>query len=206
MRSFRNKTVAAFVEAIISNKAEDARRLYEQASVGYPIYVTRDLAAAKKWVRQATTRPSDRYGIVANSYGQRIRADGVILPKDLDAAKWFLGSKQEVDSSYYMEIAASEFKIQGLEIDFAIVAWEADYRYRNGEFQYHKFRGGSWNKVRADMQRRYLKNGYRVLLTRARQGFVIYVPRGSEYDLTRKPEFYDETYEYLLNAGIKELP
>lgn len=206
MRSFRNKTVAAFVEAIISNKAEDARRLYEQASVDYPIYVTRDLASAKKWVRQATTRPSDRYGIVANSYGQRIRADGVILPKDLDAAKWFLGSKQEVDSSYYMEIAASEFKIQGLEIDFAIVAWEADYRYKNGEFQYHKFRGGSWKKVRADMQRRYLKNGYRVLLTRARQGFVIYVPRGSEYDLTRKPEFYDETYEYLLNAGIKELP
>lgn len=206
MRSFRNKNVAAFAEAIVSNKPDEARDLYEKVFAEYPIYVTRDLSAAKEWVRKETKRPSDRYGIVADSYGQRIRADGILVPLDFNAVKWFLRGKDEIDSSYYMEIAASEFKIQGLEIDYAVVAWEGDYRYHNGEFGYHRFRGKAWQNVNAEMPRRYLRNGYRVLLTRARQGYVIYVPRGSDIDPTRKPEFYDETFEYLRNAGIRELP
>ena len=206
MRSFRNKNVAEFAEALISNRPNRARDLYDKVTENYPIYVTRDLNAAKEWVREKTKRPSDRYGIVADSYGQRIRADGIIVPKDFDAVKWFLRGRDEIDSSYYMEIAASEFKIQGLEIDYAIVAWEGDYRYHNGEFHFYRFKGKDWQNVNSDMARRYLKNGYRVLLTRARQGYVIYVPRGSEYDPTRKREFYDETFEYLLDVGIKCLP
>jgi hypothetical protein len=206
MRSFRNKNVAAFAEALISNRPDQARELYDSICEDYPIFVTRDLATAKDWVRAETKRPSDRYGIVADSYGQRIRADGITVPTlDFDAVKWFLRGKDEIDSSYYMEIAASEFKIQGLEIDYAVVAWEGDYRYEDGEFAHHRFYGGRWQNVHNEIKQRYLKNGYRVLLTRARQGYVIYVPKGSTYDQTRLPEFYDGTYEYLLSAGVQPL-
>ena len=206
MRSFRNKNVADFAEAIVSNEPERARALYSTIEKDYPIFVTRNLNAAKEWVRSITKRPSDRYGIVADSYGQRIRADGIIVPLEFDAVKWFLRGKDNIDSSYFMEIAASEFKIQGLEIDYAIVAWEGDYRYQNGEFRYHRFRGEKWQSVHDAMLQRYLRNGYRVLLTRARQGYVIYVPKGSDYDPTRPPSYYDETYQYLISTGIKELP
>lgn len=206
MRSFRNKNVAAFAEAVVSNQPERARELYSTIEADYPIYVTRDLSAAKDWVQSMTKRPSDRYGIVADSYGQRIRADGILVPMEFDAVKWFLRDRNNIDSSYFMEIAASEFKIQGLEIDYAVVAWEGDYRYHDGEFSHYRFYGDKWQNVSNVMLRRYLKNGYRVLLTRARQGYVIYVPKGSSYDLTRPPHYYDETYEYLLEAGIKALP
>ena len=104
-----------------------------------------------------------------------------------------------------MEIAASEFKIQGLEIDYAVVAWEADYRYEDSVFGYHRFRGGKWQNVNDPVQRRYLANGYRVLLTRSRQGFVIYVPTGNVHDPTRLPEWYDGTFNYLRSIGIQEL-
>ena len=206
MRSFRNKNVAAFAEAVVTNRPTDARELYATIESDYPIFVTRDLGAAKDWVRSITKRPSDRYGIVADSYGQRIRADGVIVPVEFDAVKWFLRGRDNIDSSYFMEIAASEFKIQGLEIDYAVVAWEGDYRYHNGEFSHHRFYGEKWQDVRNAILQRYLRNGYRVLLTRARQGYVIYVPKGSEYDPTRPPHYYDETYAYLRLCGVKELP
>lgn len=206
MRSFRNKNVAAFAEALIENQTEQARHIYDQLHVDYPIYVTRDLDAAKEWVRGVTKRPSDRYGIIAGSYAQRLRADGVNVPLDFDAVKWFLRGKDEIDSSYFMEVAASEFKIQGLEIDYAIVAWEGDFRYGDGAFEYHRFYGGRWQNLNSITQRRYLKNGYRVLLTRARQGYVIYVPQGSKDDPTRPPSHYDRTYRYLRSAGIEELP
>ena len=206
MRSFRNKNVAAFAEALVSNRPEEASEIYEELGNDYPIYVTRDLEAAKCWVRNATKRPSDRYGIIAGSYAQRLRADGVSIPLDFDAVKWFLRGKEEADSSYFMEVAASEFKIQGLEIDYAIVAWEGDYRYGDGAFEHHRFYGGKWQNLNSPTQRRYLKNGYRVLLTRARQGYVIYVPRGSDSDPTRPPSHYDRTYRYLKSAGIEDLP
>lgn len=206
MRSFRNKNVAAFAEALVSNRPEEANEIYEELRDDYPIYVTRDLEAAKCWVRNATKRPSDRYGIIAGSYAQRLRADGVSIPLDFDAVKWFLRGREEVDSSYFMEVAASEFKIQGLEIDYAIVAWEGDYRYGDGAFEHHRFYGNKWQNLNSPAQRRYLKNGYRVLLTRARQGYVIYVPRGSDSDPTRPPSHYDRTYRYLKSAGIKDLP
>ena len=206
MRSFRNINVASFAEALVTNKPEDARKLYELIIGDYPIYVTRDLGVAKEWARKKTKRPSDRCGVITDSNGQRVRADGIIQPPDFNAVKWFLRGRNEIDSSYFMEIAASEFEIQGLEIDYAIVAWEGDYRYHNGRFEHHRFKGGKWQNVHSASLQKYLTNGYRVLLTRSRQGYVIYVPKGSEIDQTRKPEFYDETYEYLLSAGIQELP
>ena len=207
MRSFRNKRVAAFAEAVVENRPAEAAQLYQEIAANYPVYITRDLGRAKQWVRSQTHRPSDRYGIIAGSHGERIRADGIMVPStDFDAKTWFLADRSNINSSYFMEIAASEFKIQGLEIDYAVVAWEADYRYHDGEFHYHRFFGDKWQNVTAPMRQRYLANGYRVLLTRARQGFVIYVPTGSEYDPTRPPSWYDGTYEYLRSIGIRELP
>lgn len=211
MRSFRSELVSAFAKAVIDVDLCEARRLYSQITepnaegrMKYPILLTRDLAKAKQWVKDISLG-SERYGIVASSGAKRLRADGVIVPKDIEVEKWFLEGKKDVNSSYFMEVAVSEFKIQGLEIDYSVVAWEGDYRFSQGEFTYNKFEGSSWKKINSQIERDYLKNSYRVLLTRSRQGFVIYVPKGSDEDVTRNPAFYDETYAYLKSIGIKEI-
>ena len=159
---------------------------------------------AKQWVRE-NSRGTERYGIIASSGAKRLRADGIIVPKDMEVEKWFLNGRNDVNSSFFMEIAASEFKIQGLEIDYAVVAWEGDYRMENGAFTYNSFAGSSWSKTKNAVDQNYLKNSYRVLLTRARQGFIIYIPEGNIEDTTRLPAFYDGTYAYLKSIGIKEL-
>ena len=176
----------------------------------YPLALTRNLNAAKKWIKrqakQINGSSPERYGILASSGALRLRAEGITIPKeDMDICAWMLEKETHVNSSYYMEIAASEFKIQGLEIDYAIVAWDGDFRYCNGEFSFHKFRGSGWQNVNNLTQRDYLKNSYRVLLTRARQGFVIYVPCGSLDDATRPPCYYDETYQLLKAMGFPEI-
>ena len=212
MRSFRSELVSDFAKAVIDGSTRTAHELYKEISEAdpatgrtrYPIVLTRDLSAAKSWVKEIS-QGSERYGIIASSGAKRLRADGITVPKDIEIEKWFLEGKDDVNSSFFMEIAASEFKIQGLEIDYAVVAWEGDYRYINGQFTYHSFAGSSWKQVNSDIERNYLKNSYRVLLTRARQGYVIYVPRGSCEDSTRHPRYYDETYEYLKSLGIREL-
>ena len=211
MRSFRSELVSAFAKAVIDVDVEEARRLYAQitepnadGSMKYPILLTRDLAKAKHWVKDVSLG-TERYGIVASSGAKRLRADGVIVPKDIEVEKWFLNGKDDVNSSYFMEVAVSEFKIQGLEIDYAVVAWEGDFRFVDGGFTYNSFSGSSWSKVNNKIDQDYLKNSYRVLLTRSRQGFIIYVPKGSDEDITRNPAFYDETYAYLKSIGIVEI-
>ena len=211
MRSFRSELVSAFAKAVIDVDVDEARRLYAQiteqnadGSMKYPILLTRDLAKAKQWVKDVSLG-TERYGIVASSGAKRLRADGVIVPKDIEVEKWFLNGKDDVNSSYFMEVAVSEFKIQGLEIDYAVVAWEGDFRFVNGEFTYNSFSGSSWSKVNKKIDQDYLKNSYRVLLTRSRQGFIIYVPKGRDEDATRNPAFYDETYAYLKSIGVVEI-
>ena len=211
MRSFRSELVSAFAKAVIDVDVDEAKRLYAQITelnddgrMKYPILLTRDLTKAKQWVKNVSLGP-ERYGIVASSGAKRLRADGVIVPKDIKIDKWFLNDKDDVNSSYFMEVAVSEFKIQGLEIDYAVVAWEGDFRFHRGDFTYNKFEGSSWKKINSQIERDYLKNSYRVLLTRSRQGFIIYVPRGNNEDATRNPAFYDETYEYLKSIGVAEI-
>ena len=104
-----------------------------------------------------------------------------------------------------MEDVATEFQVQGLEIDWALVAWDADMRYNNGCWSQHRFNGGKWQNINKEDIRRYQVNAYRVILTRARRGMVIYVPTGSDEDHTRNRKFYDGTYAYLKSLGIKEL-
>ena len=170
----------------------------------YPILLTRNLQTAKEWVRNIS-HGTERYGIIASSGAKRLRADGVTVPKDIEIEKWFLNGKDDVNSSYFMEVAASEFKIQGLEIDYTVVVWEADYRYLDGKFTYNNFAGSSWSKVNNPIAQNYRKNSYRVLLTRARQGYIIYIPKGNAEDITRNPEYYDQTYNYLKKIGIIEI-
>ena len=163
------------------------------------------MARAKQWVREQTAGKALRHGLIASSNGRRLRADGIWIESKCKPEKWFLGERDDIKSSYFMEEAASEFDIQGLEIDYAVVGWDADYRYVNGEFECFKPSGSRWLTINQEDKKRYLKNAYRVLLTRAREGFVIFVPRGDASDTTRQPEFYDALWQYLTDIGVDEL-
>jgi hypothetical protein len=124
---------------------------------------------------------------------------------DVNPVHWFLNDKGDTRSSYYLEDAATEFQVQGLELDWACVAWDGDLRFTNSDWDYHYFRGDRWCRISNLNNKRYLRNAYRVLLTRARQGMVIYVPPGDPNDPTRSPTFYESTYRYLRELGISEV-
>ena len=204
VRSFRTPDLAAFVKAILDANTSEAKELHQRIKDKYPIVVTRDLNKAKAWVRskcQGTTR----YGLLASSGAIRLKPEGIFVKNDGAVENWFLNGKDDVRSSYMLEDVVTEFDIQGLELDYSVVAWDADYRFVNGEWTYNNFVGNRWNAVSSEERKLYLKNAYRVLLTRARQGMAIFVPRGSEDDATRPPEFYDGIYNYLKNIGIEEV-
>jgi hypothetical protein len=143
--------------------------------------------------------------LVASSGAYRLRPEGIHVKSKIDPISWFLNNRFDVRSSYYLEEVATQFDIQGLELDWAGVCWDADLRWAEGGWQFHAFKGTTWQQVRDGRKRLYLLNAYRVLLTRARQGFVLFIPRGDEADLTRPPAFYDGTYNYLRQCGIPEL-
>ena len=204
VRSFRTPDLAAFVKALLDSDTPEAKELHQRIKDKYPIVVTRDLNKAKAWVRskcQGTTR----YGLLASSGAIRLKPEGIFVKNDVAVENWFLNGKDDVRSSYMLEDVVTEFDIQGLELDYSVVAWDADYRFVNGEWTYNNFVGNRWNAVSSEERKLYLKNAYRVLLTRARQGMAIFVPRGSEDDATRPPEFYDGIYNYLKNIGIEEI-
>lgn len=204
MRSFRSEKQSAFVKALLDCNVEVARTLYLELKDKYPIVLTRDLDTAKQWVR-AKSRGSERYGMMATSAAERLRTRGIWAANEIKPVKWFLEGKDDVDSSFYLEITATEFAVQGLENDYGIVAWDGDMRYCDGDFIYKRFTRNMWCNVNKEERRRYMKNAYRVLLTRSRQGMVIYVPEGNVNDVTTAPELYDGTYEYLKSIGIQIL-
>lgn len=206
LRSFRSEKLAEFVKLLLDNEPSAAAAVYSELSIHYPIILTRDLDKAKEWIRKKA-RGTERYGLLASSEGKRLRGIGIWVPSVINHVGWFLNEKDNVDSSYFLEVAASEFKVQGLEIDYSILAWDADLRRSGKCFDYFKFRGTRWNHVNNMQQQKYLKNAYRVLMTRARQGMIIFVPSGTdpEDDPTRDSAFYDDIYKYLRSCGIKEL-
>lgn len=208
IRSFRAEKQCQFVDNLLDNEPFKTSEIYSQISEKYPIYITRDYAKAKKWVRNQV-RGSQRSGVLACSSAQRLKPEGIYVPKNIDVKNWFLAPSDDLRSLNMLEVVASEFKVQGLEIDWAIVCWDADLRRSsNGkEWDHYTFRGTKWNKRNRAEQKRYLVNAYRVLLTRARQGMVIFVPAGvdPEEDSTRDFAYYDAIYNYLLSCGIKEL-
>ncbi len=205
LRSFRSEKVANFVHHLLNNNKEEASKLYKEISKVYPIYMTRDLNTAKYWIKEQTKGKKCRYGLIASSQAKRLRAEGIWVEYKCKPEKWFLEGKDDIKSSFFMEEVATEFDIQGLEIDYAIVAWDADYRYKNNHFEYHKPNGSKWQTIKKESDKRYLKNAYRVLLTRAREGFIIFIPKGNNFDNTRLCEYYDELWNYLKSIGIYEI-
>lgn len=202
MRSFRAEHVSTLVKQILDKDIEDARETLDLVRDKYPIVITRDLKKAKTWLKEKA-RGSERYGIVVSSQAERLKPHAIDVKSPINPIHWFLNDKDDVRSSYYLEHVASEFHIQGLELDWVCITWDADFRPIKDGWDHWSFRGKEWTKIRKDERKIYLKNAYRVLLTRARQGMVIVVPEGSENDPTRNPKFYDPIFEYLTSIGFE---
>jgi hypothetical protein len=204
MRSFRAEHVSLLVKQLLDLDQQAATRTLREFRDRYPILLTRDLSKAKQWLRDRA-RGSERYGLVASSYAYRLKPHAIDVRLQVDPVQWFLHGKDDVRSSYYLEDAATEYRVQGLELDWACVTWDADFRRVRTGWEQWKFVGDKWNRVRNSDRQMYLKNAYRVLLTRARQGMVIVVPPGNQDDHTRKPEYYDRTFDYLAGIGFATL-
>jgi hypothetical protein len=204
MRSFRAENVSLLIKQLLDLETQQARTTLTNVSERYPIVLTRDLAKAKSWLR-AQARGSERYGIVASSWGERLKPLAINVKYTINPTLWFLNGPEDVRSSYYLEDVATQFDVQGLELDWACVTWDADFRYTPHGWENKSFTGDRWNQIKKPERRLYQKNAYRVLLTRARQGMVIVVPLGDSDDPTRKPEFYDPTFEYLREIGFKTI-
>jgi len=201
MRSFRAEHVSLLVKQILDLQPKEAQETLKKIKGNYPIVLTRDLAKAKQWLK-AQARGSERYGIVVSSQAERLKPHAIDVKSPVDPIHWFLDGKEDVRSSYYLEDVVTEFQVQGLELDWACVTWDADFRYSSKGWEHFSFVGDKWNHVRKPERQTYLKNAYRVLLTRARQGMVIVVPSGDLEDHTRKSSFYDPIFEYLSGIGF----
>lgn len=209
MRSFRAEKVSLFVHQLLDLKKEEATQTLKDLN-NYPIVLTRSLDVAKKWLK-SHARGSERYGILASSKAERLKAISINVRYQPDFVHWFLEDENDIRSSNALEDTLTEFKVQGLEIDWACVAWDADLRLndKHTQWKHCQLRSGTkWQNINKGINQQYQLNAYRVLLTRARQGMVIVVPNGDHEvppDETRKPEWYDGIYNYLKEIGIKEI-
>ena len=205
MRSFRAESLSHIVHYILDGDIDSARDTYAQIADRYPIVLTRDLDKAKAWLRERA-RGNERYGLLVSSKAYRLKPLAIDVRCKPDTVHWFLDDINDVRSSLFLEDAASEFDVQGLELDWTCLVWDGDLRRQDNDWAFYEFSGGTkWNRINKEDRKSYLINAYRVLLTRARQGMVICVPDGSTDDHTRQPAFYDGTYEYLKSLGMKEI-
>ena len=204
MRSFRAEHLSAFVKNVLDLEVQAAAEVHAAIANRYPMVLTRDVHKARAWLRHQA-RGSERYGIVVSSQAQRLKPHAIDVKTPMDPINWFLNARDDVRSSFYLEDVATEFHVQGLELDWACVVWDADFRHAPSGWRHHSFVGNRWQQIHKADRQSYLKNAYRVLLTRARQGMVIVVPEGDPDDPTRKAEFYDSTFEYLKATGLAVL-
>lgn len=215
MRSFRAESLSSFIHSLLNFKNNTFNLYQEIQEKGYPILLTRNIETARKWLREKA-RGSEQTGILVTKVAARYKpqAVNVLAPGDENAVHWFLEDKTDIRSSNYLEEAATEIQVQGLELDYACILWDADMRYNNNAWEFFKFNGKTkWIPENNKENQKYMLNAYRVLLTRARQGIIICVPNGNSRlnsegfpeDATRLPEFYDKTYQYFKSIGIKEI-
>ncbi len=207
MRSFRAEHVSAFVKSLLDLDRDAAIKHHASIREKYPIVLTRELAKAKAWLRERA-RGSERYGMVVSSQALRLKPHAIDVRVATDPVHWFLNDKDDTRSSYYLEDVATEFDVQGLELDWACVVWDGDFRHAGDQanrWEHCSFVGSKWHRINKAERQTYLKNAYRVLLTRARQGMVICVPQGDATDHTRDPAIYDGTYHYLRGLGLMVL-
>lgn len=202
LRSFRAENLSLLIKNILDLNIEEAKKNYESIKDKYPIVLARKVEQAKLWLKEKA-RGSERYGIIVSSQAQRLKPFAIDVKSPMDPIHWFLDGKEDVRSSYYLEDVATEFQVQGLELDWTCVTWDGDFRYTPEGWKCFSFVGSKWNNINKEERKLYLKNAYRVLLTRARQGMVIVVPEGDLEDTTRNPSFYDATFEYLRKIGIE---
>ena len=204
MRSFRAENLSKFVHYLLDRNIVQARITYNDFKDKYPIVLTRNIDTAKHWLEDHA-RGSERYGLVVSSQAYRLKPLAIDVRLQPDIEHWFLADKKDVRSSLFLEDAATEFDIQGLELDWVGLIWDGDFRYTENGWNHNAFRGSKWQKIRQHNAQLYQLNAYRVLMTRGRQGMIICVPEGNTKDHTRLPEFYDGTYEYLKSLGIEEI-
>jgi hypothetical protein len=204
MRSFRAENVSFLVKQLLDMDINGARKTLTEIQNKYPIVITRDITKAKQWLKMQA-RGSERYGMVVSSQAERLKPNAIFVKSPMNPIHWFLNEKNDVRSSYYLEDVATEFDIQGLELDWACIVWDADFRYTKYGWDNWSFRGSRWQHIKKKELKNYQKNAYRVLLTRARQGMVIVVPNGDPEDPTRNSDFYNSTFEYLKEIGFKNI-
>lgn len=204
IRSFRSEQLSAGIGALLSGDLELARPALLAIKASYPIRITRSLEAAKEWVR-VQARGTERFGLLISSGARRLKPLGIVAGGVKgNECNWFLDNDQDVRSSYYLEDAATEFEVQGLELDWTIVVWDGDLIHDgNSDWIFRAFKGNKWQYINNKANQRFRRNAYRVLLTRARQGMVIVVPEGNLDDLTRHSVFYDPTWDYLESIGFE---
>lgn len=204
VRSFRSEKVSLFVKQLLDLEMEDAKKNFQSIQKNYPIVLTRDLDKAKRWVRKQA-RGSERYGMVVSSQAYRLKPYCIDIRVKTDPVHWFLNGKDDVRSSYYLEDVVTEFDVQGLELDWVCMAWDDDFRFAENKWENWSFKGNKWQRIKKLERQMYQKNAYRVLLTRARQGMVLFVPEGEDGDHTRPKQYYDSTYRYLRELGLMEI-
>ncbi|MDL2169965.1 MULTISPECIES: DUF2075 domain-containing protein [Asaia] len=199
IRSFRAERLSEFISYAVAGDAARARQV-RQGLTRFPLLVTRDLEAARRWLR-AKRRGQERSGLLASSNAVRLRPCGLFVKAKIEPQHWFLGPHDDVRSSDALEDVGTEFETQGLELDWTCVCWDLNYRREGHAWTSFQFKGTRWQRVNDSARQRYVANAYRVLLTRARQGMIIFVPEGSPEDVTRPERAYDEVYEFLLGCG-----
>jgi hypothetical protein len=204
MRSFRSENVSSLVKNMLDLNVTSAIETYQKLKEKYPIVITRNLSKAKDWLKKMA-RGTERYGIVVSSQAYRLKPLAIDVKSPMNPVNWFLESKDDIRSSYFLEEVATEFQVQGLELDWTCVTWDGDLRYSDSGWKTYSFVGNKWQKIKKEDRIKYLTNAYRVLLTRARQGMIIVIPEGDINDHTRQPEFYNSTYKYLKQIGINEI-
>lgn len=203
LRSFRAERLSDFVGYVIAGDAAAAREV-KATLANFSLYITRDLEQARRWLR-SKRRGAERMGLLASSNATRLKPHGVFVKAKIEPAKWFLAPSDDVRSSDTLEDAATEFDIQGLELDWTCLCWDANYRRAGDAWQALQFKGTRWQVVNDEARKAYVANAYRVLLTRGRQGMVVFVPEGNEDDATREPAVYDDIYTFLLKCGLEPL-
>lgn len=201
IRSFRSEKISELMHEILEANFKKANTLLEEVKNDFPVFITRDLSTAKKWLR-TKAKGSERIGLVASSGGRRLRPLGIDVKNEISAPNWFLNNSDDIRSSYFLEEIATEFDIQGLEIDWVCLAWDINYFFQDGKWNYQYFSGTKWQNIHNMNDKTYLQNAYRVLLTRARQGLIIYVPEGDDLDHTRPKALYDTTFNYFRSCGM----
>ena len=206
IRYYRNQGIEEWAHQVMDGTAEKANSIASKLHDSDKILITRNLNEARNWIRERRIG-DERVGMIASSAGRRLIAEGIYVQPQSESniAQWMLAPSGDVRSSNMLEVAVTQFQIQGLEVDYTLVCWDADLRQENGEWASHQVRGAGWSKSKAMLE--FRKNTYRVLLTRARKGMVIFVPKGDESgeDETRDVEFYDGIYNHLIACGATDM-